>query len=565
MPPLQFQIDLRGNFAAHLVPVNQGLAQTGENLRKDRKELELFEAEVGNLKGSIGGLSINLSGKGGSFFGFDLAEGIKQAVGAVRAMVGALVDLGKEIVTTAGVAQDLDLAIRLNVNNDNQKAEAIRALAASIEFNTRLDHRFVAQALLPLLEQGVTDVTLLDDLVTASGDIATRRRTGQAGATAALTAFQKIALKGEVDPESMASLAINQNAYFKNLGGLLGVSEKRAKDLVKEGKVKSQTLLSVALDEVAKRQGGALGIAVLEGGQTLGATLERLSNLKGNLLEELAHTEGIKRFQEVLDNFIATMSGPEGKKLMAEIGEGIAEVSRSVFGFLTGPNGLREMVATFKSVIGFMREAWYVFRGIVEQTVGGVQLVWNVVKAAAGLGYISKLQGNDLDANIKSALVTIGRGGASQKFAGNTEVVSGLRVSIGQLGEAGAEGGKAIGDGMKAGLDQSLDAHSPSREMIARGRNAGDSFAMGVDGSSEAVGAATRRSVADTVLGGSEIRGAGAGAAGGFVFNEGAVQVIIETSGDAAAIGDSARRGVRQAMHELLEELQAGLGMTEAA
>src|SRR5262249_29150556 len=163
--------------------------------------------------------------------------------------------------------QDLDLAVKLDVGAVG--VEGINKLAEGFESTSRFDAGDIRTAMLPLLEQGIKDTRLLDDMATAATDIAARRKGGIAEVQGALDAFQKIALKGEVDNRALRSLAIGEADFFKDLGGLLGVTSKQAEELTKAGKVKSQTLLSVALHQIAEREGGALGRATIDAGNTL--------------------------------------------------------------------------------------------------------------------------------------------------------------------------------------------------------------------------------------------------------------------------------------------------------
>lgn len=338
-----FEINIKGGATSALGALGAQLGATSEGLKKGGKDVELFEGEIGKLSGEVLGLGVNLGNlsKGGSIFTFDLSRMVAGAAEAVTSVIEKVADLGKEFITAAASAQDLNLAIGLDVGNET--FNKIEALGDSFERTSRFSGEQIKTAMLPLLEAGMSDTQQLDDLATAATDIAARRKQGIEGVNGALEAFQKIQLKGEVDKRALRALAINEQSYFTDLGGLLGVSAASAEKLTKEHKVKNATLLSVALNQVAQREGGELGTATKEAAATLGGTLERLSHVKESAFVQLANSPGIKSIQSVMDNFIDIMSGPIGHDLVNQIGDSFNSLVTAIFGDLSGKDGLQKM------------------------------------------------------------------------------------------------------------------------------------------------------------------------------------------------------------------------------
>jgi len=545
MPPLQFQLALTGNFAAALGPVNRTLGETDRNLEKARRNVRAFESQLGGLQAGAGGFGFNLSAlfQGGSLFTLDLAQAVHLAVDAVKALVGAMAELGKEIVKTAAEAQDLNLAVQLDVGE--RGAGAVQQLADSFA-NTRFDDDEIRRSLLPLLEQGVTDTALLDDLATAAADVAARRGQGAEGLRSALGAFQRIALKGEVDGRALRELAIGEAAFFQDLGQLLGVSTKRAEELSKAGKVKSETLLSVALNQVAQREGGTLGTASLAAGRTLGATLERLSNLPGNLLKQLADTPGLHRLQNVLDNFIEVLSGPEGERVMREIGNLLAFVAESLFSLVSGEGGLQRITFVVRSIAAGVRTFWEVMQAGSNATLAIVDGISDAYHAVARA--------------IDNVVDAIGRSIDRTKdlFSGTLDRVRGLFV--GDAVEEAREAGRALGEALPEGAQEGLDARSPSRKMMLLGAGASEGFALGVESGAGGVRSATRRAIVDTALGASgEGRLLAAPAAATTLSVP--VEVNVYASGrDVEDLAQTVEQGVRVALRRAFDEIGYGLG-----
>jgi hypothetical protein len=381
MASLSFEINLAGNFANALERSGKALGDTEQKARGAKKEFELFEGEVGKLEGSLGGLGFNLSaiGKGGSLFTFDLAEGLKMAVEAVTKLIEGVADLGKEMVHAAADAQDLNLAIKLNVGDE--QAGKIDELAESFQATTRFSAKQIKESLLPLLAQGMGgDVKQLDDLTTAATDYAARTKTGVAGVQQALETFGNIALRGQVNFRMLKSLRISEKAFNEDLAGLLHTDVKGAKRLMAAGKVDKETLLSVALHQLAGQQGGALGGPSLASAKTLGATLDRLGQLKDTLFERIAASPGMQAIQGFLDNFYQTLAGPIGTELVKKLSDAFT----TLFGDMSGPAGLQKMQDAAKAVadqiIGLLDD----FKDAWPDIKIGAEGVWDVIKGIAG-------------------------------------------------------------------------------------------------------------------------------------------------------------------------------------
>lgn len=581
--PLNFAINLGGDMDGKLVVINNQFGKVPGEAEKAKKGLELFGAEVGKvskLNVGAGGFGINFEAftKGGSLFTFDLAQGISSAVGLVENLAGKFWDLGKSIVASAAKTEDLNLAIKLTVGDG---AGEINDLARSFGRTTAFSAGTVKQALLPLLDQGIENPKLLDDLATAAADVATRQNTGEAGFTASLEALAKINLKGEVDAKTLRALSIKESDYYANLGDLIGHSAKEAEKLTKAGKVASETLLSVATHLIGVREGGSLGTAAAAGGKTLTATLNRLENLQGSLFGRLADNPGIKGLQTVLDNFIDVASGPVGDQLITTIGGAFT----TIFGDLTGPDGLekmREMVthigdkvgefvtgfanawpdivsgakeaaSVIGDIAGFVGDIAATFRALhkggemVGEWVGQQEAdrdTGTLGRTGLGNGWQVSIDEEDRDALLEKA----GKGGFfhslfSSDSTLNEEALEQARkdgLSIGQDAAAG------LRDGMEQGARETLESHSPSRvlERIGQsvGTDAGDGLANGA-----------RRALVDT-----------ASSTGGASNGRGGVSVVFE--GDIIVGPGASREQAEPIAHEvraqvirMLEEAEYGL------
>ena len=373
---LSFEINLAGNFSAALEKANTGLRGTGEGAKKASKELSLFEGEIEGVKGGLGGLELNFSAlaKGGSLFTFDLAEGLHAAFEVLERVIDGFIDLGKEMVGVAAKTEDLNLAIELNVGP--AKAKEIEELADSFERTTRFDASDIKKAVLPLLKQGISDTSLLDDIATIGTDIAARTGGGIGEVQHTIDSFASIFQKGRLKPAGLEAFGIQANDYFGALGKSLGVSTEAAAKLAKAGKVSQDKLARLAINMVAARQGGAIGDPSLRSAETLGGTLQRLSNVKDNLFEGLANSPGMQAVQGFLDNFIATMKGPIGTDLINEIGNAF----KDLFGDLSGPGGLDKVKSGVLAVAGNVRAFLGEFKAALPEIKAAASSVLEVIR-----------------------------------------------------------------------------------------------------------------------------------------------------------------------------------------
>lgn len=377
MSSLEFQINLRGDFAQNLGKANEKLEKTSEHAKHAAHDVELFEGEVGKLSGGLLGLEVNLQAlsKGGSLFTFDLAEGLREAYEVVEKIVDGIIDVGKEIVHVAGQTQDINLAVRLNVGDEG--AEKIDELAETFKDKTRFSASQIKTALLPLLQQGLgKNVEQLGDLTAAATDYAARTNSGIAGVQTALESFGNIALRGQVNFRLLKQLKISEADFNNELGSLLHTDSKAAEKLMKEGKVGKDDLLTTALNLLAKQQGGVLGNASQDSAKTLGGTLERLSHVKENLFEGIAESPGMKAVQGFLDNLIETLEGKAGTELVAKI----SSLFETLFGDLSGPDGMQKVEDKVEAIAKRAGEFIDDFKGAWPDIKAGAEGVFSVIE-----------------------------------------------------------------------------------------------------------------------------------------------------------------------------------------
>jgi tape measure domain-containing protein len=496
---LEFRIELTGNFAGALEKGAAATDKASDATAKHRKEVELFEAEIGKAKGEFGGFAIDLEAfaKGGSLFTFDLATALKGAVELAGALVEKFLDLGKEAVGVAGKVQDIDLAIELNVGKE--RAGAINELAESFERTTRFDAGDIKQALLPLLKQGVSDPQTLDTIATIGSDLAARSGKGIADVQETISAFAGIFQRGRLKPAQLAQFGIQASEYFAELGDTFGVSAAQAEKMAKKGELSGNQLAAVAAKMVAAKQGGAIGDPTNKSDEKIGATLARLSNLKENMFETIAKSDAMNKIQQGLERIIALFKGDLGAKIMGTFERVLSFVGDGLL-WLTSDDGLGKIGAvisaigeTASNVGGVFVQVWGAIEPVISPLWTLLKQLWEILAAYTSAAILPGLklawEGLLFVLNqVAKALAEI-IGGLSKVIDLGKDIVSGQLFK--DIGDAlsGEHGGIAKGgEGPKGYVwDEATQGYKPIPKMAAGGVVTGPTLAMVGEAGPEAI------------------------------------------------------------------------------
>lgn len=544
----------------------------GKMAEANAPKVKRFHLEWGNMFHSFAGLRYDRE-KG---WIFNVAEGLDYVADKVtrtgekvmefaRRAGEALWDLGKDMVRVGAETQDLDLALELNLGKDG--ADAVDKLAEGFERTTRFDKDAIKTALLPLTEQGISDTKRLDDFATAAIDIATRRKQGIEGVNAVVGELARMELGGKLKDTTLKELAIRPKEFYAELAGLLHVGEKQVQKMLKAGEVDTKTTMSVVLSQIAKRQGGMLGIASLAGNDTLGATLQRLRDLPDNLWQSVAHSPALKQVQRVLDNLIDRMSGPEGVRLV----EGFANAVERAFTAIR-PEDITKMFENLATIVSGMIKGL----GLAVELAGKLA-DWADQDNARDAGERGRADlggGKAVHYDQKDMLAAAKRGGLGwwgESFLAPIDIE---RMGKAQLEKEAVAAGARVGEGLAAGMASTkplvalaasnlaattadtmcgdLKINSPSRVAFDIGDNYGQGYALGIEDNVDRVERAGRAITAASSIGGG--RGDFAGAPIGFGAPGGPVEVNIVqhiTGGDSKEIADQSGMQIERALERI--------------
>lgn len=544
----QFQVNFGTNGAVALSAANRALLDMTDGLDKGAAASKRFDVEWGNVVHSIAGFRLD----GGKLV-FNLAEGIGAVANAARAAFSAVTDLGKSVIKTVAETQDINLAIKLNVGAEN--AGAIQKLADTFSAGTRFDDDVFKKLWLPLLNQGVSDTKILGDMTAAAVDFAMREGTGAAGLGPIMDAFQQLTRKGAVDERALKRLSISSADYYDALAEGTGLARDAVEAASKNGGVAGEDQLYTVLQLLAKRSGGALGLAGAEGRNTLGGTLERLENLPGNILKQLDGTEGMQRLHGVLESLVETMSGETGHQLASALASALEAMTKPAV-----IAGVTALMGAMTAGIAFLAEHPGTLQGLAIGFVGvagavaalGAALVVPVY-AIARLGMLFGdviWMAKEMFGDVLGVFPAIGRA-----------VVEGFKNGLSAGWESLKESLRNLANDAVLSVKVALGIASPSRVFAELGEYTGEGFALGLEGSADRIALAAREAFVDP-LAVPDVRmnaaGSNGGQAAGLAIGE--LHIHVGDRRDARAAGREAADGFVERVSTWLDESRLSWG-----
>jgi len=449
---LKFRVDLVGNMVQELVASGKA-ATTAEGGIQALTGAILQMTEAQNKPKEHG------------FFTFDLAQGAEMAIHLVETLAEKVFDLGKEIVNTVAQTQDLNLALKLTVGDDN--VNGVKELIDSFG-DTRFDDDRIKKAVLPLLEVGGgKDKGLLKDIITAGMDIAARTA-NPAALEETINAFTRVQTKREVSAKMLMAVGVNEKDFYTALGQTLGTSAKAAEAQVKAGKVQAETLQAEILGQIAKREGGSLGKATDQSVDTLGTTIERFKRIPEDIFKKLADSPGIALLQQRVDHFIDSLGGPAAERIVEKLGAGLDKLSEILLGngqsvdkFIDGVvEGIPRAIKIFEDLVG-----------IIEQVASALGIAEDKVKQGP------KLYGKDFEVHRNSGIARLFGGAPTQNADGSVSMsladrLFGSQVEFSKANDFIWRGGRAVEIdpkddliGAKRGGSMGLDDLGGSKSM----------------------------------------------------------------------------------------------------
>jgi hypothetical protein len=461
-------------------------------------------AEVG---GRIGGFFKDAAS---TFVGFASFQGLKSLIeGTVHASL--------EMVKLASNARDTERI--LSTVAGPRDAKRIGALADEFAKASGIDSDAFTTMATGLLRAGLP-LEKLQNFFALASDITglTQWLPDKAAKTAKATdvgnALINMQRKGGLDKGLLADVGVPQETFFKAIAKSTGMSAAEARARahlpVSEGGISPDTLFAAAESSLGSVRKGAPGSVGDQMGKSPMAQLERLTGARDNLFKALSDTDGVTKMGEALGHLADLLdpSSPSGKKITAGLSDMLAKMAE-VF-----------KTIDVKAFSDTLTSLFTKLPGLIGATVKALEGLSKIVGAFTGASPAAA-SGPGLP-DLGRPMMTIAKRPADWKWGVDKDADALFRMAEGQGQNvdkgmaAGLSGGEAptafdtLIEDMKAKPPAELEMHSPSRLFERYGRMVGQGFADGIAGSSDAIDAATDRSLPTPSLDVRRLKAAGA-------------------------------------------------------
>lgn len=465
-------------------------SKAGEKHKKHANDLEKLEKALSNVeKHAKEGIFEKLggSGMGAAVGALAAVEGVKLMIEGAEKVVelfkeafSLALDIGKEMVQAGAKRESLRLSFELLMGGKEQGNELLEQIE-QMSGKTKFDDDALAKAARPLLLSGVRGKAL-HDAIAAAVDTEAILGGGMSQVEGAMSAFQRVATTGEVNSRMLNALGINATDYYKDLGNLLGKTAKQAEADSGARKLKPETLLSVLYNQLAQKEGGALGIGAMRAADTVEGKLQKLSDLPENYFKQIVDSPAWERLSDLMGGFLEKMSpdSPAGKKVIASLEKLFVRLLDWLERLFNDGKGIDDLVAGFDHFIDVLKTAV----ALIEKMVNGLKAAYDF---ASGETLSKFFFSGDEGKQIVDATENMRQAGLLTKDKFDKILAEMTPSERSDLLELGHKHGYDYGESILSGTKQSLDIHSPSKKMMQLGVHAADGFydGLGSDGELE--------------------------------------------------------------------------------
>lgn len=494
-------------------------------------------------------------------------EGVEKLLEVPGEMIEKLKELGEEMVDVAAKTERTNTSFELFFGRKEgaELVENLEQIAGATEFT---DQR-LKDAAISLAKVGFAGQSL-NRALAASLDVAALSPDKDAGMSSALATLEMVKATGRIRSETLLSLGLGPDAFFKELSARTGEGLATLKKKLAEGKVDTNEALESLYTLLTRKTGKDLGGAGVDMSKTLEAKLTHLKDLPEQFFQKLAKTEAFDKLTGAADRLLEKLS-PEGKtgmKLFEALEHGASAVVDAIDSIDIDEVGsaLEELASDVKPVIDVFTALGRAV-GHVASAVDAVvhsKFAEIVGIAARGTGTVLKVAAKGIDQSQFGGAV----GGLVEYL---TSPVKADAEKAGKAtGDGLAAGTKAseskveaashsLGDAASSGTREALGIHSPSKVFAELGAQTAAGFAAGVEKGSGMVDDVVRGAFAVPAPMGGRV------AAGGspIVVSVGdiVVQVHGGSSSTAEEIGEVVRAVVRDQLTDVFEDLRTEQGV----
>lgn len=200
-------------------------------------------------------------------------------------------------------------------------------------------------------------------------------------------ALEQVHAKGGLAEKTLKSVALASHTTVQDITAALmtdlGKTKVQVEDMLKKGTITADQGTRAVLEAISKKTGKPLGGAAAEANDDVYGMIERLKNLKEQMLASV--NVDWSPLKDSLKNVFDVLSGPQGAALIQVIGESLSKLVKGAFGDISGPDGPAKIEAGFKTAANLIRDLTNVLLALVDAgkwVVGAIESIDQSVSSA---------------------------------------------------------------------------------------------------------------------------------------------------------------------------------------
>jgi hypothetical protein len=485
------------------------------------------------------------------------------------------IEIGREAVTTAAKAERLNFALEAAAGGAEGGERVLEWVEQNAKFSEFSDEQNAA-SYLQLKRFGVED-SKAGLYMKAAEDLAAVAAPDQREGVyqEALSAFQRMHARGKLDARSAMRLGFGVEDFAK-LPQFEGKNKKQVAKALQtgSGNVTENDILNMVVSHTGEK---ALGERAADASQLLLTRMTKLSELPDQFYEKLGRTQAAKKLANEIGSILEKLDpdSPTGKRIFGAL--------ESAFDSVSGMLGDIDFDEVGDGIVSALK--------MVEPTLKTIESIatttWNVFK-----GWVSALEAvSELipggEVNAKTVPKTKAEQSLDDKYEAQKAQLRAMKkggTSAYDIHDAAAAMGKDVGDGFAGGIEGStetkveraagdmadraektprrkLKIHSPSRVMEELGEMTGDGFARGLDMTGDRIDAAMDSTISVPAAPYVGNATGPAGRAGGVSLSIGEISIIVQggqtNAETAVTVRDELARSLRPALADILDQADA--------
>lgn len=488
------------------------------------------------------------------FHHFAEFTGAMLVVDALEKITEKAIELGKEMVNNAAEGQRLG-RIFSSAAGSSELGKQNQEWTELLAKRTELTDMETASSFLGLKRTGASDQEAKLQSK-AAADIAAVSVNKSEAFAATISAFERINRTGVVSNRALAPLGIGVKD-FKGLDSMKGLSDKQIKKRMEEGKVDKNDLFRLIMSRTGEK---GIGEKAAGNADLLTTKLSKLTELPERFFKKLGEGKGVTVLSGAIDRMLEKLDpdGPTGKRILGgleSVFESAAAAVDSIDFDELGDVISEDVIPAIKAMTGMLQPTLEA----VERIVRGFARIHDFMADAQSPVDRSKVDPADV---FRAGDTGAGRHALQAALKHGRAIGDGLAAGI-NSGSAAAQGAaESMADKVVEVPKKKLKIKSPSVVFEDIGAMTAAGFVAGIDRATPDVDRAIQSAFS---MKGSQIQGGGRGGMmGGIVMTFGDLYFNVPNGGQPEENGrrmaNAFKKEIRSELFSLLEQMQIEAG-----